>query len=213
MQRGLEKVGNFEMPIINTVGMSRVPVNRHRRNIFNSTALQLYTNLDLIASTLLMINYSDRTSMYHKSQALIQMDCVAVCFVKPDVLWVASNKKTINDDSIAVLNSILHAEGIRNVEVWKITNGSTNMHAEMQLLSELIQCFVDDYRITDKNAVKEQIQTLRLSFGVSKPCCKRCNDILRNHHIDFTMWHNDRVIHWENPYNDSTLNRIWSRQR
>ena len=58
------------------------------------------------------------------------------------------------------------------------------MHAEMQLLEEL---------------VSRGVTVQGLDMGVSKPCCYDCHQVLRSFKINHTAFHRDQVQNWEAP--------------
>lgn len=158
-------------------------VNRRDRD-YHTVRLSEMTELDKIASTLLALSYSSKASPTKKSQGLIQMDCVAVCIVTCKgvrELWVASNKNRVDLNDINNL-----AKEIPAIDIYIVDNGHGDMHAEMKLLSELLQN--QDCRL------EEPI------FGVSKPCCKKCSGALTSYKIEFTHSHSSSVKTWETPW-------------
>lgn len=155
-------------------------INR-RDPTYHRAALEFKTQSDLIASILLALNYSGRTKQTPVSQSLIQMDCVAVCFVK-DELWVASNTQRISANDIDNLRDELIDP---DIAIYTVVNGDSGvMHAEMQLLQELIE---------------SGLPTAELEFGVSKPCCSNCRKLLDDYSIRYSMYHNAPVVNWESP--------------
>jgi len=173
-----------------------MPIIVNRRNAgYHQNALANKNDLDLIASALLAFNYSRRVKQTPKSQSLIQMDCVAVCFINlPNIqnngLWVASNSQQIFDQDLNELKQFLLSNSIYT-DIYTIAEGNRKeMHAEMQLLCKIIQVVGqrDDY-----------IRSLNLSFGVSKPCCSQCSSLLGSYKIDHTMQHLTRVTNWQSP--------------
>lgn len=158
----------------------KTQVNR-RSGSYHRIALELKSDLDLIASILLALSYSRRAAPTWQSQALIQMDCVAICFVDGS-LWIASNSQRITKEDTETFRDFLQN---RNIDIWLVANGTPGkMHAEMQLLSQLIE---------------EKISTINLTFGVSKPCCKYCKEWLDKFRIGYTMYHCASVVNWESP--------------
>ncbi len=158
-------------------------INRHDPDYHRAT-LTRRSDDDLAASILLALNYSRRTKQTSVSQGLIQMDCVALCYC-PEGLWVASNTRKISDDDLETLRTFLCDQ---NIDIYVVVNGSGGMHAEMQLLKELLEVYT-----------KGQIQELGLRMGVSKACCGRCADKLREYSISFTEEHDSPVVNWESP--------------
>lgn len=114
------------------------------------------------------------------------MDCVAVCMTR-EGLWVASNSQRITDEDIDILRGVLFPELHHNTDIYIVKNGTSNkMHAEMQLLKELVSESFETYEI-----------------GVSKPCCEECKRVLDEHGIKYSMYHNSDVINWEDPFPDN----------
>ena len=145
--------------------------------------LEELKNVDVIASTLLALNWSRRHCDTFKSQSLIQLDCVACCYVQNSLnqieLWVASNSQTISD---ADLDALIVDIG-DNIPIFIVHNGQPYyMHAEMQLLVEI-----------------NNSQYTTNYIGVSKPCCEMCKKELDNKNISYTHWHQSNVKKWQNP--------------
>ncbi len=166
-------------------------VNR-RSEGYHVEALETMKPIDKIASTLLAISYSNR-QLTPASQNLIQYDCVAACFVADNELWVASNSKRISQGDILELYNYFSEDGIAidDIDIYVVENGDGDMHAEMQLLAELIA---------------ERADVDNLYFGVSKPCCMLCKEMLEEYGIDYTDYHGDAVANWQNPENYELLN-------
>lgn len=147
---------------------------------YHKKRLNELTELDRIACYLLAANWSKRYIGSYIYQQFIQMNCVAACYVY-DELWVASNDQSLTYDDI---QTMLNELG-QNMTVYIVTNGTKNvMHAEMQLLSELIQ---------------ERKNLYGQYFGVSKPCCKRCKEELDKYGINYTHYHTSEVVNWQPP--------------
>ena len=135
--------------------------------------------LDFIARTIHDIAWSRQKN----NQKLINLDCVAVCVVNDRDLWVASNNISIEDCDIEQLDKIMCEDGLFLYEnIYIVHNGNGHMHAEMQLVQELIN---------------EGIETKYI--GVSKPCCKFCANELNEQKIKYSLWHDSRVKQWEAP--------------
>ncbi len=148
---------------------------------YHRVRLNSLQELDRVACFLLAVSYSRRASQTTKSQQFIQIDCVATCMVNGE-LWVSSNSQSIISEDIDVLLEELQNT---NLNVYIVKNGTPNkMHAEMQLLSQLIQ--EDTY--CDNNYM-----------GVSKPCCEHCAKMLNQYDINFLHYHTDEIRNWESP--------------
>ncbi|WP_444354667.1 hypothetical protein [Phocaeicola coprophilus] len=158
-------------------------VNRRQRNTYNAIRLAALSasesEADRIACAILACNYSRTHGDSKTGQALIQMDCVAVCFVDGDI-WVASNSRKLEPEDI---DEAIGADYC-GWNVYIVTNGNGCMHAEMQLVEELREASLLD-KVT--------------YIGVSKPCCKYCKQVLNRYHIDYLHYHTDAVQHWEDP--------------
>ncbi len=156
-------------------------VNRKQRPIYNRIRLEamqrFYAEADRIAAMLLAVCYSAHRSP--SSQKLIQMDCIAATFVGSEI-WVASNHIQITADDI---NEAL-GEEYEGHTVYVIKNGRGNMHAEMQLVQEL------------RGYIKG---SQKFYIGTSKPCCKKCADVLDNLGFGYLQRHYDNVENWEQP--------------
>ena len=155
-------------------------VNRRVKD-YAKKRLASINDLDLIASWLLALSWSRRMSPSSITQRCIQFDCVACICVDGD-LWVASNSQSITDSDIEQLRSEIGDE----VTVYIVTNGLRGqMHAEMQLVSEL-----------------KQVNKLGQAFymGVSKPCCEQCRSVLDSCNIQYANWHNSLVKKWQSPF-------------
>ena len=153
--------------------------NRHDKN-YHAIRLSSIHELDKIASYVLAINWSRRRAQTAASQGLIQMDCVAACYVNGE-LWIASNSQELTSADIEALQAELG-----DVIVYIVTNGTPQvMHAEMQLLSQLIQ---------------ENVSTAGMYMGVSKPCCDYCRHELNKAGINYTQYHTANVKNWESPW-------------
>lgn len=150
-------------------------VNR-KDNKYHLKRMNDVSNLDLVAITLLQIMHSYRSSY----GGLIHYDCVAVCMVGQD-LWVASNSQRLNIYDLHALNETLLLDGYIFRYIFIVTNGYKHMHAEMQLLQQLID---------------ENVLTVDMIFGVSKPCCLCCKNILDQYHIYYTHYHDSIVKNW-----------------
>lgn len=162
-------------------------VNRSDRKSYNKIRQDEMTDLDLVAADLLAVNYSRRTSPTKASQMLIQNDCVAVCVVD-GFYWIASNTQCITQEDLQQFAQFLEQE---EITCYIVTNGQGHMHAEMQLLCELLE--EDPTRKNVRGSLSEY------SFGVSKPCCRYCKDQLDFYGITYTHWHDSPVTHWEHP--------------
>lgn len=158
-------------------------VNRHRRTEYNKIRLEALSELraevDRIASMILAVAHSRANGDTSIRQNLIQMDCVAACFVKR-YIWIASNCVDITEEDI---NNAL-GKDYNGTTVWVVVNGDGHIHAEMQLVEEL-QCSYHVYR--------------GRHIGVSKPCCKQCAEILDELGMKYLYYHEDRVRNWESP--------------
>ncbi len=145
--------------------------------------LEELKDVDIIASTILAFNWSRRHCDTFSSQSLIQLDCVACCYVQNGSnqieLWVASNSQTITNADIDALKIDIGD----NIPIFIVRNGDPFlMHAEMQLLVELNNStYSTNY------------------MGVSKPCCNKCKRELDAKNISYTHWHQDEVRNWQNP--------------
>ena len=136
--------------------------------------------LDKIASYLLAVNWSRRRTQTAVSQGLIQMDCIATCYVNGE-LWIASNTQELTSEDVEALQAELG-----DIIVYIVTNGTPKvMHAEMQLLSQLVQ---------------ENVPTKGMYMGVSKPCCDYCRQELNKVGICYTQYHTSEVKNWESPW-------------
>lgn len=160
-------------------------VNRKQRNTYNPLRMEALSwresEEDRMASAILACNYSRIHGDRKTTQGLIQMDCVAVCFVTGSGIWVASNSMKLEPEDI---DEAIGADYNGN-DVYIVTNGYGCMHAEMQLLEELV--------------VSGMLS--RVSYiGVSKPCCDYCRRVLDLYHIDYLQYHTDTVQHWEAPH-------------
>lgn len=158
-------------------------VNRHNRKEYNQIRLEglseIRAEADRIACIVLAVAYSRTHGDIPSVQRLIQMGCVAACFVG-DAIWLASNNVEILP--VDIDNALGNDYNGRTV--WIVQNGNGNMHAEMQLVQELHNdsCL---YR--------------GVYIGVSKPCCEQCANLLDKLGISYLHWHDDRVVHWESP--------------
>ncbi len=151
---------------------------------YHSRALELKTDADLVASIVLALNFTRRIKSQVKStQGLIQNDCVAACFT-PEGLWLAANSQSIREPEVAHLREELCDH---EMDIYTVVNGKKNvMHAEMQLLHELLSEYTaDDIR--------------GLEMGVSKPCCTPCREELDKFGIRYSAYHNDKVVNWQKP--------------
>lgn len=156
-------------------------VNRQASS-YHSEVIGHKNDLDYMASALLAISYSRRANSSSKSQSLIQYDCVAVCIVEDEGIWIASNSKQITDADIKEFRQYLNSSWATK-PIWTVTNGSSAMHAEMQLVKELFD---------NKKSTKY--------IGVSKPCCMQCRQVLQNCNIQFSCYHTSTVTNWESPF-------------
>lgn len=158
-------------------------VNRSQRKTYDPLRLEALSweeaEADRMACAILACNYSRIHGDTRFTQALIQMDCVAVCFVDDDI-WVASNSMKLEPEDIDEAIGTDYCG--RNVYIVK--NGTGCMHAEMQLIKELSESSLLD-KVT--------------YIGVSKPCCKHCKEVLDGCQIDYLHYHTDAVLYWEDP--------------
>lgn len=159
-------------------------VNRKQRDTYNKTRLAALTGReaeeDRIACALLACNYSRIHGDTKSAQSLIQMDCVAACFVNGGI-WVASNSLRLEPEDI---DEAIGTEYYGN-DVYIVKNGEAGKHAEMQLLDEL----------------RESGMLKNVSYiGVSKPCCRYCKRVLDLFNIGYLQYHTDDVRHWEAPW-------------
>lgn len=140
--------------------------------------------LDNYASELLAYSYS-RTHPEEKTKnSLIQYGCVAVCLVDR-VLWVASNQSKITSDDTRNLMESIKSDNIQDVKGFHIlTDEKKEMHAEMQLLSQLRQ--------SSQNPHPRYI-------GVSKPCCGLCAEELDKDSIKYDGMHTVPQKKWVCP--------------
>lgn len=151
---------------------------KRRSSDYHAKRMNEIEELDKIASTILATSYSRRTKQTPTSQALIQFDCVATCFVNGE-LWVASNSgKITSADLVPVW------EAYPDMGIYIVTNGNGKMHAEMQLVME----------------IKEVGFAFPDYIGVSKPCRIYCAKVLNDTGIKYAHYHTDTVIHWEKPF-------------
>ncbi len=157
-------------------------VNR-RLSGYHKLAIEIKSNEDFIASAALAIEYSRRTSQTPSTQKMIQFDCVAACFVDGSELWIASNSHSLTQNDVDVLCDVMDLDS--SISIYIVVNGIKNdMHAEMQLLKELLD--------SDMNPNE-------LVFGVSKPCCEQCASMLDTYKVGYTFYHNSTVINWQSP--------------
>lgn len=98
-------------------------VNRRNREQYN---LERYMDLmqteaepDRMASCILACSYFRRVVDRPKAQSLIQMDCVAVCFVGSQI-WVASNCGNLTEEDI---NNAL-GDVYNGWTVYRVSNGN-----------------------------------------------------------------------------------------
>ncbi len=158
-------------------------VNRRRRDEYNRIRLHDMMDdgaeLDRIANSLLSVCYSGQKSQSHQTQNLREMCCVAAIFVDEDI-WVAANGVNISADEI---HTVL-GTNYEGADVYVVMNGNGSMHAEMQLLKEVIECGRDPRG---------------MYMGVSKPCCAQCAKELNKYGVEFMHDHKDKVKHWESP--------------
>ena len=159
-------------------------VNRGNRKQYNPERymdlMQAGAESDRMASYILACNYSRRVVDRPKAQSLIQMDCVAVCFVGSEI-WVASNCRKLTEEDI---NNAL-GDVYNGWTVYRVSNGNGCMHAEMQLIKELREASLLD-KVT--------------YIGVSKPCCKHCKEVLDDNNKGYLCYHTDPVSNWEAPW-------------
>ena len=100
-------------------------INRHDRD-YHAIRLSSIHELDKIASYLLAVNWSRRRTQTAVSQGLIQMDCIATCYVNGE-LWIASNTQELTSEDVEALQAELG-----DIIVYIVTNGTPKvMHAEM----------------------------------------------------------------------------------
>lgn len=156
-------------------------VNRHERTEYNQIRLAGLSSegaeADRIACMVLAVAYS---RFHGRSQSLIQMGCVAACFVGNDI-WLASNNVNILPEDID--NAL--GDTYTNRTVCVVTNGGGHMHAEMQLVEELRG---------EGHLCKD------MYMGVSKPCCEQCKRVLDELGMKYLHYHTDTVVNWETPY-------------
>ncbi len=158
-------------------------VNRRTREFkdYSPNTSSRYSDLDYIATTLLRIAWSRKPDS-PETQNAVNYDCVAVCVVNGD-LWYASNIIQITDEDVNTLLDCMEKDRFPfDGDVYMVSNGKGHMHAEMKLVSQLIQ---------------EGLKTD--SIGVSKPCCAQCANELSKRGINYSMWHDDSVANWESP--------------
>ncbi len=160
-------------------------VNRKQRETYNPLRMEALSceeaEADRMACAILACNYSRIHGDTETTQGLIQMDCVAVCFVTGSGIWVASNSMKLEPEDIDEAIGTDYCG--RNVYIVK--NGTGCMHAEMQLIKELREASLLD-KVT--------------YIGVSKPCCKYCKQLLDGCQIDYLHYHTEKVQHWEAPW-------------
>lgn len=158
-------------------------VNRHQRTTYNQIRIEglseSVAEADRIACMVLAVAYSRAYGDTPSVQKLIQMDCVAACFVNRDI-WLASNQVGITEEDI---NNALGDE-YNGTTVWVVENGNGRMHAEMQLVQELQH---GGYPCRGRY------------IGVSKPCCDQCAAVLDNLGMNYLHRHKDKVKRWESP--------------
>lgn len=152
---------------------------QRRKSGYQQLRLREMSDLDRAASAVLAFNYSRRSSSSPATQGLIQNDCVAVCLVD-DEYWIASNSRRLEAEDIDEFAEFLGED----INCWIVINGDGKMHAEMQLLKELIDAGID---------------TRGMSFGVSKPCCILCARKLYEYGVSYTHYHGDSIVNWEKP--------------
>lgn len=160
--------------------MGREYVNRHNRSYSQKRLAALSvmeSEEDRIACAILACNYSRIHGDTPPTQSLIQMDCVAACFVEGDI-WVASNSMKLESQDI---DNAIGAD-YHGTSVYIVTNGYGTMHAEMQLVEELTRAG----KLTKVSYI-----------GVSKPCCNYCRRILDVYQIGYLHFHRDPVRNWE----------------
>lgn len=159
-------------------------VNRRSKG-YHQYRLNVINDLDIIASTVLALTWSRTHNMSKTSQGLIQMDCVA-CVIVDNEIWLANNLQNISDEDICELRRIYNIDNT----IWVVKNGERGiMHAEMQIISQLLQ--------EDKKSTVSYM-------GVSKPCCKNCSQILDVFNFDYASKHNSIVKNWQSPF--TTIN-------
>jgi hypothetical protein len=156
----------------------RKKVNR-KASDYHAQRLSEITFLDKVASYLLAVSYSERTSPTQVSQSLIQMDCAAVAVINGEWL-VATNSRKLTESHMEKMAS----EYGEDLTYAIVERGTGGMHAEMQVLEEIK---ASNYSLVG------------VSIGVSKPCCKKCKDELDKWHACYTHYHEDKVVNWEAP--------------
>lgn len=136
---------------------------------------------DKDASYLLATSYSRRSGSSHKSQSLIQMDCVAVAWVGNTLFAASNSKKLESSDFDALADALGYSFTYANIK-----RGSGGMHAEMQVYEELAICY-------------DELSKIVTYIGVSKPCCKQCATFLTTQGMTYAQWHDAKVVNWEAP--------------
>ncbi len=143
---------------------------------FTGVRISGMSDLDRIASHLLATNYSRTASPTAISQSLIQNDCVAVAWYG-ETLFAASNKRKLAPEDFASLTDYFgpfrHSIVVR---------GNGTMHAEMQLIEEF-----------------SWMGSRSTEIGVSKPCCKKCAQVLDHLKVKYSQYHTASVVNWEPP--------------
>lgn len=152
-----------------------------RAKDYHQQRLVAVQDLDKAASYLLASNYSYLASPTKSTQGLIHNDCVAVVVIAGKY-YMASNFQRLDDGDAANLNGAL---GCGEIEYQIVVRGKAKfMHAEMQLLEELVKAGID---------------TKGVFMGVSKPCCNYCHKLLNQYGIGHTAYHTDKVENWDAP--------------
>ena len=110
------------------------------------------------------------------------LDCVAVAFVKDRWIFSSNQLDLAFRDIYEVSRSFEQLRGYP----WVIVNGHANMHAEMKIVTYLMQV----------TKLEELVK-----IGVSKPCCPDCAKRLTNLNVEYTSRHGVKAkdSRWQEP--------------